>query len=159
MKDFIKITILLLAITELTVSAQSPFSGFFKPVQIKQKLMLKAGDNLPTSIWLFRPSVSISAIKMQWVGGNQSFISSALQTLGTGISYQKLIDQNGSAYCQLAVNGLVLYNLDFSGQVPINLGGAITIGAFNNLISAGVGWDANQKDPFILLNISLNLNK
>jgi hypothetical protein len=151
------IILLLLAIT-FACSAQSPFKGFFKPV--KQNVTLKSALlGSGTSTWLFRPTVSVDAIKLQYVGGEQSFVTSTLQTLGTGISYQNFIDQNGTPYCQLAVNGLVLYNLDLATGTPINLGAGITVGAFNNLISVGAGWFTKEQYPCIFLNVSVNLNK
>jgi hypothetical protein len=153
----IKILVVLL-FAGLAVQAQS-FKGFFKPVEQNKALKAQYEATASTSTWLFRPTIGISAVKMQYVGGEQSFISTSCQTLGTGISYQKFIDQNGSPYCQLAVNGLVMYNLDFNGSKPVNLGIGATVGVFNNLVSGGLGWDFNQKYPFILLNFSLNLNK
>lgn len=156
-----KIQILFLMISmSMACMAQSPFKGFFKPVELKTSLKLKSGDAITsTNTWLFRPTVSVDAIKLQYVGGDQIFTTNTLQTLGTGISYQNLIDKNGVAYCQMAVNGLVLYNLDYTGQTPLSLGAAVTIGVFNNLFSGGIGWFKGETKPCILLNISVNLNK
>jgi hypothetical protein len=145
--------------------AQSkPFKGFFKPVttieqQTKFNGVISIDDGTPKTAWLFRPTITINALKMQYVGGEKTFENSSLQTLGTGIAYQKYIDLDGTPYCQFAVNALVLYNLDYQSQTPINLGAAITLGVFNNIASAGVGWDAKQKYPFILLNISYPIFK
>jgi len=155
----LKIITLFLIVT-VTVNAQSPWSGFFKPVKVENsKLKAIFGQTSTFSIWLFRPTISLSAIKMQYVGGDKSFENSSLQTLGTGISYQQITTTDAVVYTNLAVNGLVLYNMDFSGTKPINLGIAATVGVFNNLISGGIGFDFGQKYPFILLNASLNLNK
>ena len=158
-----KKTFLLTIILSLSVAvmAQSPFKGFFRPVNLDEHTSYKSlgSQTAYTPTWIFRPTVSINAIKLQPTKDEKEFVSSSLQTLGTGVSYQKFIDKEGVAYCELAVNGLVLYNLDYTGKVPINLGAAVTVGVYNNLVSAGLGWDVGQPSPFILLNVSLNLNK
>jgi hypothetical protein len=153
------LSIALISLT-LAIMAQSPFKGFFKPVQLSEKTTLKGVITIESvQNWLFRPTIAISATKLQPVGGEKVFETSSFQSLGTGISYQKIIDQDGTPYCQLAYNFLILYNLDYSGKAPVNMGVAVTAGILNNLVSAGIGWDAGQKNPYLLLNISLNLNK
>jgi len=143
----------------LISNAQS-FKGFFKPVtNVFLMQNARVSENVLKDTWLFRPTVGISAIKMQYTNDNRTFVTTSCQTLGTGISYQRFSNITDVPYCELAINGLILYNLDLSGSAPINLGGAVTVGVFNNLFSGGIGWDFNQKYPFILMNVSLNLNK
>jgi hypothetical protein len=158
-----KKTLLITMILSLSsvIMAQSPFKGFFRPIVLDEHTSLKSLGSMTvyTPVWIFRPTIGITAMKYQVVSGDETFAVSSLQSLGTGISYQKIVIKDDLPYCQTAYNLLLLYNMDYTGKVPINLGIAATIGLYNNLVSAGIGWDRGQKNPFILLNISLNLNK
>jgi hypothetical protein len=144
--------------------AQNPFKGFFKPVTIESQSQRKSAISITdvaiTPNWLFRPTWSINALKLQ-SDGKQTF-SSEFTSPAIGISYQEFTTVNEKPYCQFAVNGLVLFNIDKTTQSPINLGAAVTVGVFNNIISVGAGYDFNPPAPlkglFALLNISYPLN-
>jgi hypothetical protein len=137
-----KLLFLLIAFITVNVSGQNII---LKPVNLKTD----------STVWVLRPTVGISGIKLQYVGGLKSFEVKSCQSFLMGVSYQKF---STPSECDLALNGGILYNVPVGGTNPIDLGIAFTAGAFNNLISAGIGWDFKEKYPCLLFNISLNLN-
>lgn len=111
--------------------------------------------------WTVVPTVGITGLKLQYVGGTKSFETSSLQTLCTGLSFKHY--KKGSDY-NLSVNGLLLFNKVIQQTDPVNLGIGCTVGYNPNVlpsgsdVSAGVSWDFNQKYPALLLNVTINLD-
>jgi|YelNatPaOPRAMG01_1025707.scaffolds.fasta_scaffold56367_2 hypothetical protein len=127
----------------ITTQAQSPFKGFFKPVATNpvftnQSAILGGG----TGVWLFRPSVSLTAVAVQF-GGAQPVVQS-LSSVGTGVSYGNFTQINGQPYCNYSVNAILLTSVKIDGVTSPKFGAAITADAFNKLVGAGVGFVDNH---------------
>jgi hypothetical protein len=162
-KSFIVLMLLSFA---LFVQAQSPFKGFFKPVPplFEQKYSFAQGTYTATpidsSVFLFRPVFTASALMLTHSSEpGKVFDVSSFQNFGTGISYQHFIDNNGTAFCNYAINGLVLFSAIPAQSTSIDLSGAVTVGIFNNIVSLGIGYNFGQKQPFGLIGLSYSFNK
>jgi len=144
------IVILSLVVLSTTGFSQS-FKGFFGPVE---KDMFSASDRSVTSVWLFRPVVTLTAL--QFTLTNPVEVAS-LNSLGTGISYQHFIERNEEPYNNLGFNALILFNQDPLGIAPANLSFAVT-GNFLQYVSAGVGYSLAIKKFFLLTGVTYNFN-
>jgi hypothetical protein len=159
--NVIKMIALLIGLTfaSTLAQAQSPFKGFFKPLnEVKQPKTTKSysGDITitPASQWLFRPTAQVTGLKLQYVGGTEGFTESAFTAAGIGISYQKVSVVNGLNYSNLSFNALLNFNYNIQSTAPVKLGGFADVAVFNNLIGLGIGWDAGEKYPYLGLNVS-----
>ncbi len=128
------------------------WGGFFKPVN---KDLFKA-DSRATSVWLFRPVVSVTAMQFNFV--KPEVTVSSLGSLGTGISYSHFIEANGEPYCNYAFNILALFGTDVADVSPVELSLAGTVTAFQYL-NFGAGYNFKQGNFFLLTGIQYNFNK
>jgi hypothetical protein len=154
-----KLLIIAFLLISLQGFSQSPFKGFFRPVQdnIFEPAYSLGAMSVNPSAWLFRPTVSISA--MQLIPDKEkTFIVNSFSSVGTGLSYNHYINLNGSPYSDYGFNLLVLYNYNFNGVSPLNLSFAGTVTAFQ-LINCGVGYSPILNKPFILTGITYSFNK
>lgn len=146
---------LLLSGIGLTASAQTSHTkGFFKPVSMNpglKEMGTKAGGS---GIWLFRPTVEISAVQLTWNKTNKNFDASALTSAGMGIGYQHFVDNNGKPYNNFGVNALMLFNVIPTESNPASISGALTLTAFEYL-NVGAGYDFGLKVPFILTGVTM----
>jgi hypothetical protein len=151
MKKLIIITIL--ACMTFFIQAQtSPFKGFFKPAKevVQTNYMVSSDVNAATSHWVFRPSLTLTAVAIQ-LGGSQP-LSQSLKSVGTGISYANFSVVNGNPYCNYSLNASLLTQIVLSGQTSETFGASLTADVFNKVIGAGLGY-LNQK-VFLLTTIS-----
>lgn len=123
-----------------SASAQSPWSGFFKPVKLDQinTISLKSTDELSTYAWLFRPSATLTAVAIDFSSG--SVKSQSLSSVGLGVSYGKFSTVEDKAYCTYSFNALLLTSVKIGDEQSAALGGAVTVDAFNKLVGFGVGY-------------------
>jgi hypothetical protein len=146
--------ILLLFILGSTAIAQSPFKGFFKPVVTNPsvaKMTLRATEvpavTSPQQVWLFRPYVGVTAIAVDF--SEKPALAQSFSSGGLGISYDRYVEVNGKPYTNLSVNALFLMGMQLGETTSTALGGAVTLGLFNNVISFG---PAYLDKKFLLLS-------
>jgi len=151
--------ILFLAIGITAYCQDSPFKGFFKPINKALFLPIETIDrNLKvdetTSFWLFRPVVTLSA--MQFILEKPVTVTT-LSSLGTGISYSHFINSNGAPYMNYAFNFLVLFGTEIADVSPLELSLAATVSAFQ-YVNVGIGYNFYDKKAFVLTGIQFNFN-
>jgi len=154
MKKIILASLSFLLISFVTIEAQSPWKGFFKPTELRLQPTLLKGSlkaSASTSQWLFTPAAFITADAVKLSGGVA--ITQPLSSIGTGISYKNFIDNNGTPYAQFSVSALILTNINLNGTSLTSLGGGLVVGAFNGLINIGVAYMG--KDVYGLLGTTL----
>jgi len=141
-----KLIFLLLLLIPLSGFSQSKFAGFFKPVSnnlFPLEYSMQPGLKIP-GVWLFRPAIELSAVKLTWNGTTKQFDASALDQVGIGIGYQHFIDNSGTPYNNFGINGLLLFGADKgSGSVAFALTGSflqyVNIGAMVNIAGVNAG--------------------
>ena len=147
--------LVVLAFVALTISgfAQSPWDGFFKPVNTKQfEYHLKGvSEGLNPNVWLFRPAVSIAATMLTYDRTLKDWTSTAFTSVGMGIGYQHYIDNNGIPYNNFGFNALMFVNT--VPEATISLAGTVSALKF---IDVGGGFNFGTKNPFVLLGIKYN---
>jgi hypothetical protein len=151
--------ILLIAIfivTAITVNAQ--FQNFFKPVPKDLFEEVETIDRDVTvdasTVWLFRPVVSISAMQINL--GSASSVSS-LTSLGTGVSYAYFVNNEGGPYMKYAFNLLVLFGTEIADVTPLQLSLAGTATLWEH-VSFGAGYNFSDDKIFLLTGIVMNFN-
>ena len=149
-----RIIVILLLLLPLTVMAQQPFKGFFKPVP----------DNLfkdravGTSVWYFRPAVTVTAMKFTYIHQEgQPFELSAFQNAGVGLSYQHFINNEGTSYNDFGVSALFLFRA-IAGETTnadLSLAGTVNLWQY---INVGAGYDFTNKKVFFLTGVTYSFN-
>lgn len=125
---------------------QSKFGGFFKPVD---ELVSKTkGEATPQ--WLFRPYLSLTGMAVQF-GGGETQVNS-FNSVGLGVSYDRLTLVNDKAYCNLSVGASFLSQVELNGVINPKFGLAGTVSVFNKMFGVGIGY--LDKHPMLLLNFS-----
>ena len=148
--------LLLIVSLAFTLNAQEFSKSFFKPVtetSVYQKAVFGATATTSTSQWLFRPAVFVAADAIKLNGGVA--VSSPLAALGTGVSYSKYIDNNGTPYQQLNISALLMTNISIGGTAFTSIGGGVIVGAFNGLVNVGAAYLGNN--VYVLLGTTLKL--
>ena len=149
-----RIIVILLLLLPLSVMAQKPFKGFFKPVP----------DNLfkdravGTSVWYFRPAVTLTAIRFTYVHREgEPFTTSAFSYLGCGISYQHFINNEGTSYNNYGFSAVLLFRAtEFELYEPsISLAGTVNLLQYVNV---GAGYDFTNKKVFFLTGVTYSFN-
>lgn len=148
-----RLLITILFVTMFIVSYGQGFRGFFRPVPDMFAPKELTADQAP-SVWLFRPIVTVTA--MSFTLGNPVTVAS-LSSMGTGLSYQHFIDNNGEAYNNYGFSALVLFSQDIGGVQPAKLCPAVTVSAFQYL-NLGIGYSFADKKAFLLTGISYSFN-
>ena len=140
----------------LTGYSQSKFDGFFQPVTkgkfvVKTKAMTPGSENL----WLFRPAVSVSAIKLTHDKDTKQWTSSSFTSAGFGLGFQHYIDNGETIYNNFGFNLLMLYTAvpTETTETGISLAGTISALKF---LDFGVGYDFDLKQVFGLMGIKYN---
>lgn len=129
------------------INAQSsPWSGFLKPVSENSHLKLSkysltATDSTyistTTGTWLFRPSLSLTAVLVDL----KTKEIETLTSVGTGLSYGNYTtSSSGTAYCSYSFNASLLTQVSISGTTTANFGGAISADVFNKTIGLLIGY-------------------
>ena len=150
---------LLIAILFVTVSVATFAQGFFRPIDRSLLKVDATTDRDITvdqkaSVWLFRPSVTLSA--MQFFLTNPVEVAS-LSSLGTGVSYQNIVLQNDKPYTRFGVNALVLFTQSIGDIEPVSLSFAATVQTLN-FINVGLGYSLGRNKVFILTGVSFSFN-
>lgn len=156
-----KIVLLLFCIVlSFAVKAQdSKWKGFFKPIPTYEFQQLSnENDRAITSMWLFRPTVHVSAIQFTYNKETKGFDASSLTTAGAGVSYSHFIEVDGAPYNNFSVNGLMLFNMVPTETVQSGIGAAVTVTALR-YVNAGCGYDFTGKQFFILTGVTISFNK
>lgn len=160
MKRLVLIGILFLM--TIVVLGQSKWDGFFRPVTTGNtpafreatRRVLDEGYKAmgQTSVWLFRPTVGLSAIQFTWSKEAKAFQSVSFSSVGMGIGYQHYTDVNNSPYNNFGFNALVLLNQSTSEDpASISLAGTVSALEFVNL---GAGYDVGRKVFFLLTAVN-----
>ena len=152
-----KLLITALLIAGVTASAQN---GFFRPVDKELFNVDYTADGTiradhSASVWLFRPILSLSA--MQFNLTNPVTVI-AFGSMGTGVSYQHFISQNGEPYANYGFNILFLFTEQLSGVEPAKLSIAGSVMAWQ-YVNMGLGYSFANKRLFLLTGISYSFNK
>jgi len=154
-----KLLIILFLAIGLSGMAQSPWNGFWKPINRALFLPVETIDrdvkvDETTSFWLFRPVVTLSA--MQFILEKPVKVTT-LSSLGTGISYSHFINSNGVPYMNYAFNFLVLFGTEIADVSPLELSLAATVSAFQ-YVNVGIGYNFYDSKAFILTGVQFNFN-
>lgn len=143
----VSLVLVLLTLLPITLSGQSKFDGFFKPVT-SDIFLVKADVEQAAvpSVWLFRPSVTVVATMFKIDTDEASpggLVASPLAKAGVGMSYAHYVEgEGGLPYNNYAINAMLLFPTDGA----TNLAVAATVSAFQ-YINVGVGYDI-IKGPF-----------
>jgi len=154
-----KTLLLIFLLLGLSCYGQTPFKGFFRPLerslfQTEQTIDGNIKADEATSFWLFRPVFTLTA--MQFDISSPVMVHS-LNSLGTGLSYQHIINSNGEPYANYGFNALILYTQDIGDVEPAKLSIALT-GMAWQYVNAGVGYSFANKQFFILTGLSYSFN-
>jgi hypothetical protein len=152
MKRIALLTVLLMTLC-LSSQAQSKWDGFFKPVD--QELLVRQRElGQPSSAWIFRPVVEISALQLTWDKDLKTFNSTSLTSGGMGIGYQHYIEVNGVPYNNYGFNALLLFGMSTDVE-EASIALAATVSALR-FINLGVGYDFGGAQLFFLTGIAYN---
>jgi hypothetical protein len=146
--------VLVLAAFSLCATGQEKFKGFFGPVD-NELFTAKDGQRAPSSVWLFRPVVSVTAMQFNF---EKPTTVTSLSSLGTGISYSHFVEANNEPYCNYAFNLLALFGTEIADVSPLELSLAATVSAFQ-YINVGAGFNFADKHFFLLTGVQFNFNK
>jgi len=146
--------VLVLAAFSLCANSQEKFKGFFSPVD-KELFTAKDGIRAPSSVWLFRPVVSVTAMQFNF---EKPTTVASLSSLGTGLSFSHFIEANGQPYANYAFNLLALFGTEITDVSPVELSLAATVSAFQ-YINVGAGFNFADKHFFLLTGVQFNFNK
>jgi hypothetical protein len=152
MKKAILIMILL-GISLMALPQDNHWKGFFKPVD-KGLIQGKRDLGQPESVWLFRPTVSLTALQFTYNKDLKQFESSSLNSGGFGVGYQHFIEVNGQPFNNYGFNLLMLFGVSTSTN-PASMSVAGTVYALK-FINLGAGYDFSGKSIFLLTGISYN---
>lgn len=141
------------------IIAQSPFKGFWRPLNRSVFQSIETIDrgikvDETTSLWLMRPVIELSALQFMLTNPIQV---SSLTSLGTGLSYQHIINANGKPYTNFGLNALILFTNKVGGIEPASLSFAVT-GSFLQYLNVGGGYSLQAKKFFILSGVTYNFN-
>lgn len=136
----------------VSINAQNPFKGFFQSTNsaVQNELFIRSNDVKP--VILIRTYVSMTASAVQFGGGKP--VVNALNSTGIGLTLGKFSDQNGKAYCDWALNGSLLTQVNLNGVQSLTMGGALSVGLFDNVLAVGVGY--LDKHPMLLIGVGYN---
>jgi hypothetical protein len=149
MKKLLTLSILLLLV--VSVSAQSKFSGFFEPVTIEKIQSYGPGEKALSGTFLIRPEMTIAGNvlkpKFNEAGEYDGFDSSFGTRVGLGASwslYKVVGEQPVNVYSFAAL-------LSMATVEKPNMGLLVTASAFNLYglsPSVGLGYDFVKDSPF-----------
>jgi hypothetical protein len=124
----------LLLISVLLVIISNTFGQFFKPVPRDLFSNVTADSRAKgSSIWLPRPSATISAVQWNYDKDAKTFNAIAFQSVGLGVGYQHFIEANGVPYNNYGFNALMLLGTDISAAVTCTALGIINAGICYNI--------------------------
>ena len=133
--------------------------GFFAPVSKNLFEMDRIlGRNLEADYvatkWLMRPVFNITAMRFDLIDPVQV---TSLNSFGTGISYQRFVQNEGEPYMNLGVNLLILFSEAIGEVEPVKLSFAGTVTLWQH-ISVGAGYSVAGKNMFLLTGVVFSFN-
>jgi len=132
--------------------------SFFKPIPkdlFKSGTLLKADvAATPTSVWLIRPAVSLTAVQLTWNKTTKEFDSQAFSSTGLGLGYQHYVEVNGVPYNNFGFNALLLFVADITKQTA-SMAVVGTVSALK-FVNVGAGYNFGTKSVLILTGITYN---
>ena len=152
-----KLAVLMIVLSfSVMTFGQSKWNGFFKPVtydtpRFREMREYSRGE-FDMSIWLFRPTVSLTALQFTWDKEAKAFQSTPFSSVGMGIGYQHYIDVDNEPYNNFGLNALVLMNQSTTDD-PVTASLVVTVTALR-FISVGTGYDLGRKVVFLLTGVS-----
>ncbi len=153
------IFIFLFLLLPVGLFSQSPFKGFFKPVDrtslkvdITTDQGIKADQN--ARIWLVRPKISLTATQINL---KKPYEVTPFNSVGMGMTYANIINQDDKPYTRFGISALLLFTDGLKDTEPFKLSGAVTVTALN-IMDVGAGYSFYAKSPFLLIGITYNFN-
>lgn len=140
------------------VHSQEAWDGFFQPMSAQKfdRMVASRGDrSINPKLWLFRPAVSISAMKLMYDKELKQVSSSSFTSLGIGAGYQHYINVDGLPYNNFGFNCLLLYSAIPTETTKSGISLAGTVSALK-FIDLGIGFDFDVKQVFGLMGIKYN---
>jgi hypothetical protein len=136
--------IAIILVATFSASAQR-FDGFWKPVTL-DKVVANDGVKAGTSAWFFRPTATIAATVFS-LGYNEDGTfdgvqASYLAKTGVGLSFAHYIDNDGEAFNNYSINGMLLLPTDGTTNAAL----AVTASAFK--VNAGIGYNIISGQSF-----------
>ena len=144
--------ILLMVSFLVTVNAQQKQVKFFAPVPTD--LFTTGQKAVNPSVWLLRPTATITAIQLNWNKVTKQFDASAISSAGLGVSYAHYVEANRLPYNNFSVNALLLLGASLENTEPANVSLALT-GSFMNFVSIGALYNVSNKSFGILTGVLL----
>jgi hypothetical protein len=139
------VTLITVMLVTIGVYGQSRFDGFLRPVTL-DKVKAFDGDKAGTSAWLFRPTVTVTAtvfnLGFKEDGTFDGVQASYLSKTGIALSLAHYIDNEGEAFNNYSVNGMLLLPTDGTTNAAL----AITASAYR--VNAGFGYNIIKGSSF-----------
>lgn len=128
------------------------WQGFFSPATDHPYFTREVtADRNLAGIWLFRPTVSLSAMRFNI---QKEITVESFTSLGTGITFNHY---RADGYNDFGLSGIILFGTNPGGVSPASLSLAVT-GNFLQYIQVGAGYDINKKIPFVLTGVTITFN-
>ena len=154
-----KLVVFLILVTISSyVHSQSPWEGFFQPMSIQQfdkAVAVRGMKAVNPKVWVFRPAVSVSAMKLMYDKELKQVNSSSFTSVGLGLGYQHYINIDGLPYNNFGFNLLMLYTAIPTETTKSGVSLAGTVSALK-FLDIGVGYDFDVKQVFGLMGIKYN---
>lgn len=132
-------------------TSQNVSQRFFRPVD--NNLFKTGVKAVNPSVWLFRPTVAVTAIQLTYNKDSKGFDASALNSAGFGVGYQHFVEVNGLPYNNYGFNGLLLLGADVENIEPATVSLALT-GSFFTYINVGAIYNFTNKKVGILTGVT-----
>jgi hypothetical protein len=140
------------------IHSQEAWKGFFQPMSAQRfdRMVATRGDrSIYPKLWVFRPAVSITAMKLIYDKELKQLSSTSFTSLGIGAGYQHYINVDGLPYNNFGFNLLMLYTAIPTETTKSGISLAGTVSALK-FIDLGVGYDFDVKQAFGLMGIKYN---
>ena len=138
--------------------SQNAWDGFFQPMSAQHfdKVVAQRGvKGINPKVWVFRPAVEVSAIKMTYDKELKQVNSSSFTSMGVGLGFQHYIDIDGMPYNNFGFNLILLYSAIPLETTKTGMSLAGTVSALK-FLDVGVGYDFDVKQVFGLMGIKYN---
>lgn len=125
-------------------------------------LIPRTSTAVDTAFWELKPTVQVPALKLrESTRPNAKLDVTAFSSAGAGITFQRTIRKAEKNYATISASLIAMFSATTSPSSLANFGIGITGGLFNNLLQAGIGWDAGEvpdgKRFFGMLSLGINL--
>jgi len=146
-----KLLIILFLAIGLSGIAQRPFSKFLSPVpndlfKTVQTIDRDISVDQKSSVWLLRPSFTITAVQWNWNKDSTQFDAVTFQSAGIGVGWNHYTEVNGLPFNNYGANALLLLGKDISAAVTFSGLG---------ILNFGVVYNFTLKQPGLLTGIQI----